>query len=49
MRYLGGKSRIKRDIAEYINANADHNQPLISLFCGSCAVESLLDFDVKIL
>lgn len=49
MRYLGGKSRIKRNIAEYINANSDHNQPLISLFCGSCAVESLLDFDKKIL
>ena len=49
IRYLGGKSRIKRDIAAYINENADHTKPFVSLFCGSCAVESLCDFDKKTL
>lgn len=48
IRYLGGKSRIRRDIAEYINANSDENSPFVSLFCGSCAVESLINAKRKI-
>lgn len=46
---MGGKSRIKRDISEYINANSDHNAPFVSLFCGSCAIEALINADKKIL
>ena len=68
MQYLGGKNRIKKDIAEIINneicrrevknskANSRNNQQLcwggqcfVSLFCGSCVIESLVNADIKIL
>lgn len=39
MRYQGGKSRIARPISNIINAYVG-GRPFISLFCGSCAVES---------
>lgn len=45
---MGGKSRIRRDIAGYVNANSDRNSAFVSLFCGSCAVESLIDAQQKI-
>lgn len=38
MRYQGGKSRIAAVIADYINASGGDS--FVSLFCGSCAVES---------
>lgn len=39
MQYLGGKSRISKDISNIINTySKDKN--FISLFCGACAVES---------
>lgn len=42
MRYLGGKSRIAKPIAAIISTAAGMRggDSLISLFCGSCAVES---------
>lgn len=42
MRYQGGKSRIAKNIAGIINsyAGAGGRTPFVSLFCGSCAVES---------
>ncbi len=39
MRYMGGKSRIAKDIAAIINQYTD-GKPFYSLFCGSCAVET---------
>ena len=49
MRYLGGKSRIAREIAELLS-NLRGGGAFISLFCGSCAIESKVQgFDRMIL
>lgn len=41
MQYKGGKSRIAEQIAPILNAQAgEGNICFISLFCGSCAIES---------
>lgn len=50
MRYQGGKSRISKQIAEVIKNNTflrESNLTLVSLFCGSCSVESKLTFFTK--
>lgn len=39
MRYQGGKSRISKPISTIIN-HYQESKPFVSLFCGSCAVES---------
>ena len=49
MQYMGGKSRISKQIAEILNSAIDKNTPFVSLFCGSCAIESKVQADVKIL
>ena len=49
MQYMGGKSRISKQIAEVLNSAIDKNKPFVSLFCGSCAIESKVQADVKIL
>ena len=49
MQYMGGKSRISKQIAEILNSAIDKNKPFVSLFCGSCAIESKVRADVKIL
>ena len=49
MQYMGGKSRISKQIAEVLNSAIDKNTPFVSLFCGSCAIESKVQADVKIL
>ena len=49
MRYMGGKSRISKQIAEILNSAIDKDTPFASLFCGSCAIESKVQADVKIL
>lgn len=48
MGYLGGKSRIAKDLSQIINS-VGGGGTLVSLFCGSCAVESLVDCENKIL
>lgn len=48
MQYLGGKSRIAKPISEIINKYAK-NRRFVSLFCGSCAVESKVETDDKTL
>jgi DNA adenine methylase len=41
MQYLGGKSRVAKEIASVINlVSGDTN--FVSLFCGACSVESLV-------
>lgn len=49
MRYMGGKSRISKQIAEILNSAINKDTPFVSLFCGSCAIESKVQADVKIL
>lgn len=49
MRYMGGKSRISKQIAEVLNSAIDKNTSFVSLFCGSCAIESKVQTNVKIL
>ena len=49
MRYMGGKSRISKQIAEILNSAISKDAPFVSLFCGSCAIESKVQADVKIL
>lgn len=52
MRYQGGKSKSAKQIADVIMSVTDResNLTLVSLFCGSCAVESKLnEFKTKIL
>ena len=49
MRYMGGKSRISKQIAEVLNSAIDKDTPFVSLFCGSCTIESKVQADVKIL
>lgn len=46
MRYQGGKSRIAQQIAEIIQRERESNLTFVSLFCGSCSIESKVkDFD----
>ena len=45
---MGGKSRISKQISEILNA-AIKDRVFVSLFCGSCAIESKVQADVKIL
>ena len=49
MQYMGGKSRISKQIAEVLNSAIDKDTPFVSLLCGSCAIESKVQADVKIL
>ena len=49
MQYMGGKSRISKQIAEVLNSAIDKDTPFVSLFCGSCAIESKVQADTKIL
>lgn len=48
MQYMGGKSRISKQISEILNV-ATKDRVFVSLFCGSCAIESKVQADVKIL
>lgn len=51
MQYMGGKSRMSKQIAEIINhvMNLGGGRTFVSLFCGSCSVEAKVKADVKIL
>lgn len=56
MRYLGGKSRIAKPISDIINTVSENmdfgsnEKTFLSLFCGSCAVETKIKgFDKVIL
>jgi len=43
MRYFGGKQRISKELAYFINERLDTEQPFVDLFCGSCNVVSNID------
>lgn len=49
MRYLGGKTKIAKPIAEIINNFTGGGITFVSLFCGSCVIESLVKAERKIL
>lgn len=43
MRYFGGKARIAKPLAAYLNSQLKEGQPFVDLFCGSCNVISKID------
>ena len=43
MRYFGGKARIAKPLAAYLNSQLQEGQPFVDLFCGSCNVVSKID------
>lgn len=43
MHYFGGKARIAKPLAEYLNTQLKIDQPFVDLFCGSCNVISKID------
>lgn len=43
MQYFGGKQRIAKSLASYLNSILEPNQPFVDLFCGSCNVISKID------
>lgn len=45
MQYFGGKHRISKKLAEFINNSLEVNQPFVDLFCGSCNVISKINSD----
>lgn len=50
MQYMGGKSRISKEIASILTSNLGGGQrAFVSLFCGSCAIEAKVNAKVKIL
>lgn len=50
MRYQGGKSRIAKQIAQIITSTIGENPTFVSLFCGTCSIESKVEgFSKKIL
>lgn len=49
MQYLGGKSRIAKQISEIINNNLEKDSRFVSLFCGACSIESKVECGEKIL
>lgn len=48
MQYMGGKGKISKDISGIINRHTEGNKPFVSLFCGSCAIESKVNSPHKI-
>jgi DNA adenine methylase len=47
LQYLGGKSRIAKDISNIINQYSK-DKLFISLFCGTCSIESLVNAKQKV-
>jgi len=45
MRYFGGKAKIAKELAAFINTTylKDNNTPFIDAFCGSCNIVSKID------
>lgn len=43
MQYFGGKARIAKPLAQYLNSQLKEGQPFVDLFCGSCNVISKID------
>ena len=48
MQYMGGKTRIAKQLATIINKNITEDTIFYSLFCGACSVESLINCNKKV-
>lgn len=49
MQYMGGKFRISNQISMILNQRLNKGGAFVSLFCGSCAIESKVQAETKIL
>lgn len=49
MHYQGGKFYSKNEICKVIHTHTHTHTSFVSLFCGSCAIESKVNFGAKIL
>lgn len=45
MQYFGGKAKIAKPLADFLNSQLKPGQPFVDLFCGSCNVISKIDPD----
>lgn len=43
MRYQGGKERISKQVAEVLRGGQNESDTFVSLFCGTCSIESKLN------
>jgi DNA adenine methylase len=43
MQYFGGKAKIAKPLAAFLNTQLSDGQPFVDLFCGSCNVISKID------
>ena len=43
MRYFGGKARISKPLAKFLNSELECGQPFVDMFCGSCNIVSKID------
>ena len=43
MQYFGGKQRISKPLAEFLNSKLKEGQTFVDLFCGSCNVVAKID------
>lgn len=43
MQYLGGKSRIAKELCLFLNNQLQEKQPFVDLFCGSCNIISKIE------
>lgn len=43
MQYFGGKAKIAKPLAAFLNSQLQDEQPFVDLFCGSCNVISKID------
>lgn len=43
LQYFGGKARISKPLAEFLNGELDEEQPFVDAFCGSCNVISKIN------
>lgn len=48
MQYQGGKSRISNEISAIIEKEKKESNTFVSLFCGSCSIESKVNIENKI-
>ena len=48
MRYFGGKAKIAKQLAEFLQTRLNEKQSFVDLFCGSCNVVSKIKAPVRI-
>jgi DNA adenine methylase len=48
MMYFGGKAKIAKPLAEFLQGQLKEGQVFVDMFCGSCNVVSKIKADVRI-